>query len=165
MEQLTIRRAEIGDINEIGFLANHIWPKVYDYMISAEQIQYMLKLYYSPESLYRQMTEQHHVFLIAELDENPVGFASFSTIQPGHFKLHKLYVQPELHSKGIGRALLESVFEAVTEAGGGSLQLNVNRNNKSIPFYEKLGFVIVGEEDIDIGEGHFMNDYVMQREM
>ena len=31
-EQLTIRQADIEDINEIGFLANEIWPKVYDYM-------------------------------------------------------------------------------------------------------------------------------------
>src|SRR6476646_5019142 len=104
-EQLTIRRAEIEDINEIGFLATQIWPQVYDYMISADQIAYMLGLYYSPESLYRQMTEQHHVFLLAEIGENPVGFASFSKIEPGVFKLHKLYMQPAFQGKGIGKAL------------------------------------------------------------
>jgi ribosomal protein S18 acetylase RimI-like enzyme len=39
--------------------------------------------------------------------------------------------------------------------------LNVNRNNKALGFYQKFGFVILREEDIDIGNGYFMNDYIM----
>jgi ribosomal protein S18 acetylase RimI-like enzyme len=38
----------------------------------------------------------------------------------------------------------------------------VNRENKAIGFYNKLGFTIIAEEDIPIGNGFFMNDYVMQ---
>ena len=41
------------------------------------------------------------------------------------------------------------------------LELNVNRYNKARQFYETIGFVVVKEEDIDIGSGYFMNDYVM----
>jgi len=164
-ELLTIRRAEIDDINEIGFLANQIWPKVYDYMISADQISYMIGLYYSPEALYRQMTEQHHVFLLAEIGENPVGFASFSRLEPGVFNLHKLYLQPDLQGKGIGKALVEAVLDEAFEGEGRYLRLKVNRTNKSIPFYQKLGFKIIGEEDIDIGSGYYMNDYIMQRDI
>jgi ribosomal protein S18 acetylase RimI-like enzyme len=40
--------------------------------------------------------------------------------------------------------------------------VNVNRHNKALHFYEKYGFKIIREEDIDIGEGYFMNDYVME---
>lgn len=43
------------------------------------------------------------------------------------------------------------------------LELNVNRQNKARIFYEKFGFVIVEEKDIPIGNGYFMNDYVMQK--
>ena len=117
-EQLTIRQADIEDINEIGFLANEIWPKVYDYMISPDQIRYMLNLFYTPESLYRQMLEQHHVFFLAELDDVPVGFASVGKIDEGVFRLHKLYVQPELHGKGVGKALVEAVLDEAFEGGG-----------------------------------------------
>jgi len=38
----------------------------------------------------------------------------------------------------------------------------VNRQNNAKNFYEKLGFVVIKEEDIDIGNGYFMNDYVME---
>ena len=44
-----------------------------------------------------------------------------------------------------------------------SMFLNVNRHNESsIAFYEKIGFRKVYTEDNDIGNGYFMNDYVME---
>ena len=33
----------------------------------------------------------------------------------------------------------------------------------SVAFYEKLGFQIIKEEDVDIGNGYFMNDYIMEK--
>jgi hypothetical protein len=38
----------------------------------------------------------------------------------------------------------------------------VNRYNKARQFYEKMGFVVIGEEDIDIGNNYLMNDYIME---
>src|SRR5688572_20404319 len=116
-EQLSIRKADLGDINAIELLANDIWPKVYDYMISKEQIQYMLNLFYSPESLKSQMTEQHHIFFLAQLDEIPVGFASVGKLEEALYKLHKLYVQPELQGKGVGKALVKAVLDEAVERG------------------------------------------------
>jgi len=50
----------------------------------------------------------------------------------------------------------------VKSAGGRTLQLNVNRHNKAKGFYQNMGFTIVKEELLDIGGGHFMDDYVME---
>jgi len=164
-EQLKIRPANLEDINIIGLLAHEIWPKVYDYMISPEQIQYMLNMFYTPESLNSQMVEQHHIFFLAEFNNKPVGFASVGKLDEGVFKLHKLYVQPELQGKGIGKSLVEAVLDETVEKGGKRIQLNVNRNNKSITFYQNLGFSITGEQNIDIGSGYFMNDFIMERDI
>src|SRR6478752_143015 len=164
-EQLKIRPANLEDINIIGLLAHEIWPKVYDYMISPEQIQYMLNMFYTPESLNSQMVEQHHIFFLAEFNNKPVGFASVGKLDEEVFKLHKLYVQPELQGKGIGKFLVEAVLDETVEKGGKRIQLNVNRNNKSITFYQNLGFSITGEQNIDIGSGYFMNDFIMERDI
>ena len=32
-------------------------------------------------------------------------------------------------------------------------------------FYEKLGFAVIKEEDIDIGNGYFMIDFVMEKKL
>ena len=159
---LEIRFAEREDINTIGYLAHEIWPQAYADILTSEQLSYMLDLLYKPTSLSRQMNQQH-IFLIAELDEEPSGFASFSEMEPGLFKLHKLYVLPGLHGKGVGRALLDFVTAECVSRGGTTLLLNVNRHNKAINFYKKNGFRIIREEDVDIGNGYYMNDYVMSK--
>jgi len=44
-----------------------------------------------------------------------------------------------------------------------ALDLNVNRyNGKAQSFYERYGFRVIKVEDIDIGGGYFMNDYVLR---
>jgi GNAT superfamily N-acetyltransferase len=75
--------------------------------------------------------------------------------------LHKIYVLPQEQGKNLGKDLLEFVIQKVQKAGAQELQLNVNRYNKAVHFYQKQGFTIISKEDIDIGNGYFMNDYVM----
>ena len=162
-ETLMIRPADLDDINTIGFLAQQIWPDAYKDILSADQLKYMLKLIYSPRSLRRQMVDEHHRFLLVEQEEEPIGFASWSsTKDPGVFKLHKIYVLPDRQGKGLGKTLLQFVFESVRPEGAKKLRLNVNRHNKARQFYERMGFTVTGEEDIDIGHGYFMNDFVME---
>jgi GNAT superfamily N-acetyltransferase len=162
-ETLSVRPGGLEDINTIGFLAQQIWPDTYRDILSPEQMQHMMNLFYSPASLRAQMVEEHHQFLIVEQEEEAIGFASWSaTAEPGIFKLHKIYVLPGRQGKGLGRALLQFIFDAIRPEGATSLRLNVNRYNKARQFYERMGFVLIREEDIDIGKGYFMNDYVME---
>ena len=99
-----------------------------------------------------------------EEEEEPIGFASWSPAAgPGVYKLHKLYVLPGRQGKGLGKAILEFISEDIAPLGARVLKLNVNRHNKARRFYEKLGFTVIGEEDIDIGNNYFMNDYVMEK--
>jgi GNAT superfamily N-acetyltransferase len=159
--ELLIRKADENDINTIGYLAQVIWPETYAGILSAEQIDYMMKLFYSPAALTKQMKK--HTFLVAELDEEAVGFASYAiTQQPGIYRLHKLYVQTGMKGRGIGSALIRFILEDLEPVHIAALELNVNRYNSARLFYEKLGFEVVREEDIDIGNGFRMNDYVMR---
>ena len=160
---LSIRLGDLDDINTIGFLAQQIWPKTYGSILSPEQLQYMLNLFYSPASLRRQMVEDRQQFLILEEAEEPIGFASWGTLpEPGIFKLHKLYVLPGRQGKGLGKTMLQFIFDAIRPDGATRLRLNVNRHNNARQFYEKMGFVVVKEEDVAIGNNYFMNDYVME---
>ena len=123
----------------------------------------MLNLFYSPVSLRRQMIDEHQQFLMLEQGEEAIGFASWApSSEPGVFKLHKLYVLPGQQGKGLGRMILQYIFSDIRPAGGKKLRLNVNRNNKAQQFYERMGFVVIGEEDVPLGNDVFMNDYIME---
>ena len=45
------------------------------------------------------------------------------------------------------------------------LELNVNRNNKALHFYEHMGMKKLREGDFPIGNGYYMNDYIMGKEI
>lgn len=158
---LVIRLADPDDIPTIGYLAQQIWPETYKKILSPEQAQYMMEKNYSPSSLQEQISVLGHQFLLVELEEEPVGFASYGKLDDNTYKLHKIYIHPKTQGKGVGKAVVDFVVEQLRGREVTSLQLNVNRYNKAKFFYERIGFVVIREEDLDIGNNYFMNDYVM----
>ncbi len=160
---MKIATATTGDIEVIRNIAHLSWQDAYRDILSPQQLKYMLNKIYSPDALEQQF-RQGQEFLIASRNDVALGFASFGMNNPATlvYKLHKLYVLTGEQNSGVGKTLLTEVIKRVNEQSGSGLLLNVNRNNRAIAFYSKMGFSIIGEEDIDIGEGYFMNDYIMQ---
>jgi RsiW-degrading membrane proteinase PrsW (M82 family)/ribosomal protein S18 acetylase RimI-like enzyme len=161
---LNLRKAYPADVPLIRDLSLKIWPHTYADILPADQVSYMMDLMYSEQALKDQM-KQKIEFVIINDGSEPVGFASFSYVEQGKYKLHKIYLLPTMQGKGAGRFVIDQLILAMRNHGGKVLELNVNRNNRARHFYEKLGFAVVREEDIDIGKGYFMNDYIMQKEL
>jgi ribosomal protein S18 acetylase RimI-like enzyme len=160
-----IRNADKTDVHVISMLAHAIWPETYASILSKDQLKHMLDVFYSEESLIKQMDSKHH-FLLALSNAETVGFASYShSDKTGVYKIHKLYVHPMLHGHGFGKKLLDRIIKDIKPKGATKLILNVNRQNRAINFYEKYGFRKTGEEDVPIGEGYFQNDYVMEMDV
>ena len=159
---IILRKAKEEDISLIQDLAERTWRITYAEYLSVEQIDYMLLKMYNKGELLSQMQSGHH-FLIAGASHD-LGFAGFSLLDADNriYKLHKLYVLPEAHGKGVGKLLINEVVSLVKKEEGTALQLNVNRNNKAAEFYKRAGFEIKETVDLDIGNGFFMNDYVME---
>jgi GNAT superfamily N-acetyltransferase len=160
---MEIKKASPTDVGMIQQLAQTIWPVCYGEIISTNQLLYMLDLIYTPDALKAQIDKGHQFIIAYEID-TPIGFASYSVKsadEPTTIRLHKIYVLPNLHSKGIGSLLLEYVTTQSKNAGATLLELNVNKYNPSKIFYDNKGFKILKEEVIDIGNGYVMDDYVM----
>lgn len=162
---INIRLATVEDLITIEQLAREIWPVTYADKLAPDQLAYMLDMIYSNASLSDQLLQQHHTFLIVELAGRPVGFASYSTIEPGVSKLHKIYVHQNTQGQGIGKKLIDHIIEQLQSQSIQTLRLNVKRDNSARFFYEKLGFVITEEVDIEIGNGFYMRDYVMEKKL
>ena len=161
---LKIRMATSKDIPLIRELTFKVWPQTYAAIVSREQIEYMMEMMYSEASLLKQMNEGCR-FIIAYDNNEPVGFASCQETEPSLFKLHKIYVLKTQQGKGTGKFMIEYLLNDIRQKGGSALQLQVNRHNKARNFYEKLGFVTIQEADFDIGNGYFMNDYIMEKKL
>lgn len=161
---LSIKDARAGNIPLIRELTFKIWPQTYAAILSQKQIDYMLEMMYSESSLKKQMDEGAQFIFVYD-NEEPVGFASFQEIQPSVYKLHKIYILATQQGKGTGRFVIDYIIKEIKQKAATALQLQVNRHNKAKTFYEKLGFTVIEEADFDIGNGYFMNDYVMEKKL
>ncbi len=149
----------------VQHIAHTTWPVTFGAILSSTQIQYMLQMMYSSEALEAQVADKGHVFIVAKAEGQYLGFVSFEHNYQGttKTKIHKIYILPDTQGKGIGKSLLEVVTKKAVKNGNNTLTLNVNRDNGAIAFYEKMDFQKTAEEDIDIGNGFFMNDAVMEK--
>lgn len=172
MKHYTVIHAGIEHIMLIHDMAQVAFRHAYKEILSPEQIDYMMVWMYSPENLKRQMNDGH-VYYIAISDDIPCGYLSVqyegvSEDSCKLFHLHKIYVMPSEIGHGLGRILFEKALEHVRSLAGGTparVELNVNRNNPAIGFYEHLGLHILRQGDFDIGNGFYMNDYIMGVEL
>lgn len=161
---ITITEAGRDELAVVQSLAHQVWPATYGPLMSAEKLDYMLKLIYSLPALEEQLLINAHTFIIARDGQTPIGFAAYGPVgDTNKFKLYKLYVLPGIQGKGLGSMLINAVINRVRLRHASSLLLNVKKDNPAKAFYEKMGFSVVAEEDIDIGQGYFMNDFVMEK--
>ena len=179
MNQMMLRTATLTDRALIRSISERTWPSTYGHIISQEQIDFMLDWMYSDESLEKQM-DSGCVFYIASIKKEneqweDVGFCSVSPEEEEEennstekvagakpHKLNKLYVLPIAQGTGVGKALLNKSIDVAKASGSSSLFLQVNKQNDAYTFYLKHGFVKEQEFKFDIGNGFFMDDYVMR---
>ena len=162
-----IKKATTDDCQLIHDMAWKVFPDTYKEILSKEQNDYMMEWMYSLCNLKKQMTEEEHVYLIAYDGNAPVGYVSVQPQSANMFHLQKIYVLPEMQGRQCGRFLFEEAVKYIRQVHPTpcTMELNVNRNNRAVTFYEKLGMKKVRQGDYDIGNGFFMNDYIMGMEI
>ena len=189
MTKIQITRAGLTDRDFIRSVSERTWPSTYGHIISQEQIDFMLEWMYSDDSLATQMNTGCEFYIASIKDSNldnvhnfdnvynsdweDIGFCSVSPEDGENnstekvegskaHKLNKLYVLPTAQGTGAGKALLNKSIEVAKVFGSSSLFLQVNKQNSAYSFYLKHGFIKESEFKFDIGNGFFMDDYVMR---
>jgi GNAT superfamily N-acetyltransferase len=164
---ITIITSTTNDYKTIRDIAHQTWPIAYGEILPKAQLDYMLGTFYNDEALNDSVLNKGHYFVLAKEGEETLGFASYehNYNQKQQTKIHKIYILPQTQGKGIGKTLIDFIENVAKENHSTALSLNVNRFNKALYFYQKLGFEIVGEVDIELDHGYLMEDYVMEKKI
>ncbi len=164
---MRIIAASVSHIDWIRSIAQRTWPHTFGQILSPEQIVYMLDLMYSHDALTLQIVQKKHQFVLLEHEAVFHGYASYELNhgQQGYTKIHKIYVLPVAQGKKYGLTLMQHIEKIARVQHQKYLVLNVNRYNAAVNFYKQYGFRIMGEENIDIGHGYLMEDYIMQKDI
>ena len=163
-ETVQIRRAWPEDIPLIRSIADIAFRDTYRDILSPAQMEYMMDWMYSEESLEAQMNRLGHVYFLCG-DRGYASFRKEGSTEDGRelYHLEKIYVLPSEQGTGLGRRLFETVTSYIRTISSGHprVELNVNRKNPALGFYEHLGMQKVRSGDFPIGHGFYMNDYIM----
>lgn len=162
----TIRQAQADDCLLINQLAANVFPATYKDILSQEQLEYMFDWMYAPQNIRKQM-EEGHVYFIAYEESEPCGYLSVQQEEENLFHLQKIYVLPAFQKAQAGNYLFHEAIKYIKKVHPAPcrMELNVNRNNKAVGFYERMGMKIAREGDFHIGNGYYMNDYIMAIEL
>jgi len=154
-----------ADIEPVAALAREVWYDHYPGIITAAQIEYMLKQRYDPAVVRAELARDDVWWDKLLVEGELVAFASyFITGEPGEMKLDKLYVGTRGQRRGYGGMLIARAVDVARGRGCNRLTLAVNkRNHSAIAAYLKHGFRVAGAVVKDIGDGFVMDDYLMEK--
>lgn len=159
---LSLRQATEADIPLLCRLAAEAFPATYRELLSEGQLAYMMEWMYAPDVIRHEMRGGFAWFLAFAGDE-PCGYMSIERQGEALFHLQKIYILPRFQGIGAGEFLFRHAVAHIrrTHPAASRMELNVNRHNRALGFYERMGMRRIREGDFPIGGGYFMNDYIM----
>jgi len=169
---LSIRQADNSDRNIICALGvTTFYEAYYELDESSDLANYVLESF-SLAQIEAELNDTNSTFFIAELNGKTVGYAKLrenSMVDclenENAVELHRIYILERAKGKGVGVELMNRCFEAARAKGYKTIWLGVWEENPTArKFYEKLGFVKVGELEFPYGETVGTN-FVMKMEL
>jgi ribosomal protein S18 acetylase RimI-like enzyme len=116
-----------------------------------ENMEQFLQTQFSREVLIRQVGAPRNTFVLARLNDRPVGYARLyeGTELPrgiagtNSIEIARLYAEQQVIGKGIGKALMHACLDVARGKEKEWIWLGVWEHNlRAIAFYEKMGFEI-----------------------
>jgi len=173
-DSITIRHATLDDAKLLTDLSyTTFWDAFAHHPKNApDDLAHYMRQAFSVEQIEAELAEPRSVFLIAEIDDKPAGYAKLNidTTEDGvsaakPIELSRLYSHQEYIGKGVGQNLMDACFEFAKANEHDMMWLGVwEFNPRAQRFYEKNGFRTVGKHIFQLGSDP-QTDLLMQKEI
>ena len=153
------------EIDLLEKTAREIWNEYFPFLLEQEQIDYMLDKFLSKPILMKQLNEDYEYYFLVNNEDSILGFF---VIHPEEEKLFlsKIYLKENARNQGLSNIMFDFIENRTRELGLDKIYLTVNKYNKlPINVYKYKGFHTVDSVVTDIGNGFFMDDFIMEKEI
>lgn len=174
MSEISIRTATLDDAKLLTDLSyTTFWDAFAHHPKNApDDLSHYMRQAFNIEQISEELAQPDSIFLIAEIDGKPAGYAKLITgsIEDGvaaerPIELSRLYSHQEYIGKGVGQNLMDACFDLGRNADHDVMWLGVwEYNPRAQRFYEKNGFRFVGRHVFQLGSDPQI-DLLMQREL
>ena len=150
-----------NDFRQLEPFAASIWEQHYTPIIGADQVAFMLNKYQSAQAMFDQFSAGYKYAVVISGGQKAGYFAYDGTAEKEVF-ISKLYIYKDFRRRGLGRHILDFIAKEARALGCKAMTLSVNKDKSdSIQFYLAYGFQSIKAQKVAIGEGFYMDDYVM----
>lgn len=137
-----------------------------------DDLNHYMRQAFNIEQISAELQDENSIFLIAELESGPAGYAKIiiGSIESGvtaerPVELSRLYSHQEFLGKGVGQALMDASILRAKQEGCDVMWLGVwEFNPRAQRFYERNGFRVVGRHTFQLGSDP-QTDLLMQRDV
>lgn len=150
---MEVRSASSADAEAITTVARASLSESYGHFIDQDAITDIVGEWYSAEQLNSLLADENEQFLLAEVDDEVVGFIQGALLQedPLAGEIDWLHVSPNFRGQRIGEQLLGQLQDTVGDLGATVLRGKVlAQNQDGGEFYEDNGFDHVDTRTITI---------------
>jgi GNAT superfamily N-acetyltransferase len=149
----SIRLAEVRDAAAIAHVHVESWRTTYKGLVPEEYLASLNAAKRVP--VWQDWLTRDISIFVAEVEGKIVGFASGGPIREPldayDAELYTIYLLQEVQGRGIGKALLSAVAEALVGKDHTSMMVWVLEQNPAVRFYEKKGAEYLTSKQIEIG--------------
>ncbi|QLG49960.1 GNAT family N-acetyltransferase [Natrinema halophilum] len=147
---MEIRPATRDDREQIRAVARDTWHDTYD-ELDPDTIDQTIDEWYGDEALEAALSKPGTAFLVAEKNEEVVGF-THGVVTEDEGDVLRLSVHPDHQGEGTGTALYERLREDLRDFNMKRMcAIDLASNDGGREFYESHGFEPTDEDDVEIG--------------
>ena len=174
MSEIAIRKATVDDAKLLtGLSYTTFWDAIAHHPKNApDDLAHYMRQAFNVEPIAAELAEPNAIFLIAEIDGKPAGYAKLNVdnIEDGiaaerPIELARLYSHQEYIGKGVGQNLMDACLDLARERACDVMWLGVwEFNPRAQRFYQKNGFQPVGRHIFQLGRDP-QTDLLMQKKV
>ena len=156
---ILIREGTENDSEDLAFIGACTFALACPPNTPKEDLESYVKSELTSEKFKKYINDRKAILHVAEVTGKVVGYCMLYLSEvpdevqlSDSIEMKRLYVIPEFHGTEVAPQLMLNAIKLATDRGYRQIWLSVSRENqRAISFYQKTGFVKVGEQKFYVG--------------
>ncbi|MBS1669174.1 MAG: GNAT family N-acetyltransferase [Bacteroidetes bacterium] len=170
LSSITIQTATVAQTADIANLSRITFYDTYAQFNTKENMDQFITEHFSIAALTSQINDHNNIFLIAYMDNQPVGYVKMreGKIPEGlgeekAIEIERIYALKNVIGQGVGKSLMLESIATAKAKGKKMIWLGVwQQNSSALQFYKKFGFKEFGTHIFMLGEDP-QTDFLMRK--
>jgi ribosomal protein S18 acetylase RimI-like enzyme len=167
---INIRQCSIADLDKLQSIGHETYDETFRAMNSQETIDKYLQESFNKKKFFSELSNKDCKFYFLYSEHELAGYfkvndtlAQTDINDANSIELERIYIKKEYKGKGLGKKLINFVFQLAQEMKKDYVWLGVwEKNVDAISFYTKMDFYEAGQHSFRMGD-EVQNDLIMKK--